>query len=160
MGVLKGILLVIFSFLLIVSLLTITTLYSANQLIYPEPYIDAFEKNNFYETVEDKLNIENGEGILFEEDTESFINEKLSDTLAYIRNEEDELDLGAGIILDKKVGDMVEEGETLACMYINDMKKLELAKERLLSAYTLSDQKPVQRKLIHGVVTKDGVKKF
>lgn len=73
---------------------------------------------------------------------------------------EDELDLGTGIILDKKVGDMVEEGETLACMYVNDMKKLESAKERLLSAYTISDQKPIERKLIHGVVTKNGVERF
>ncbi|CAH2212909.1 pyrimidine-nucleoside phosphorylase [Tepidibacter aestuarii] len=73
---------------------------------------------------------------------------------------EDELDLGTGILLEKKVGDMVEEGETLAFMYVNDMKKFEAAKERLLSAYTMSDEKPVQRKLIRGVVTKDGVERF
>ncbi|MCT4507176.1 MAG: pyrimidine-nucleoside phosphorylase [Tepidibacter sp.] len=73
---------------------------------------------------------------------------------------EDELDLGTGIVLEKKVGDMVEEGETLAVMYINDIKKFEVAKERLLSAYIISDQKPVERKLIHGIVTKDGIERF
>ncbi|SHJ64732.1 pyrimidine-nucleoside phosphorylase [Tepidibacter formicigenes] len=73
---------------------------------------------------------------------------------------EDELDLGAGIVLDKKVGDHVEEGETLACMYVNKMEKLESAKERLLSAYTISDEKPKERKLIYGVVTKEGIERF
>ncbi|SHH08352.1 pyrimidine-nucleoside phosphorylase [Tepidibacter thalassicus] len=73
---------------------------------------------------------------------------------------EDKLDLGAGIVLNKKVGDFVEEGEILAHMYVNDTTKLESAKERLLSAYTISDEKPVERKLIYGIVTKDGIKRF
>ncbi|OPJ56969.1 pyrimidine-nucleoside phosphorylase [Alkalithermobacter paradoxus] len=73
---------------------------------------------------------------------------------------ESEIDLGAGIILRRKVGDFVEEGETLAHMYLNDISKLESGQNRLLGAYTIEDTKPQERKLIYGIVTKDGIERF
>ncbi|MBC5996072.1 pyrimidine-nucleoside phosphorylase [Romboutsia hominis] len=73
---------------------------------------------------------------------------------------DDELDLAAGIILNNKVGDYVNEGDTLATMYLNKEEKLESAKERFINAYSIVDEKVEPKKLVYGVVTKDGIKKF
>lgn len=73
---------------------------------------------------------------------------------------EDELDLSAGIILKKKVGDFVNEGETLAIMHFNRENKLEDAQRRLKNSYIISEEKSEPKKLIYGVVTKDGISKF
>ena len=73
---------------------------------------------------------------------------------------EDELDLRAGIILKKKVGDFVKEGDTLAIMHFNREEKFEDAKRRLKNAYIITEEKAEPKKLIYGVVTKDGITKF
>ena len=73
---------------------------------------------------------------------------------------EDELDLSAGIVLTKKVSDFVEEGETIAYMHYNKLDKIEVSKERFLNAYTISDEKVDEGKLVYGVVTKDKIVKF
>ena len=73
---------------------------------------------------------------------------------------EDELDLSAGIVLAKKVSDFVNEGETIAYMYYNKLDKIDSAKERFINAYTISDEKVEESKLVYGVVTKDKITKF
>lgn len=73
---------------------------------------------------------------------------------------EDILDLSAGIVLTKKVGDFVNEGDILAYMHLNREDKLESAKERFMKAYEIVDEKVEPKKLIYGVVTKDEMKKF
>ena len=73
---------------------------------------------------------------------------------------DDELDLAAGIILNNKVGDYVNEGDILATMYLNKEEKLESAKERFIGADSIVDEKVEPKKLVYGVVTKDGIKKF
>lgn len=73
---------------------------------------------------------------------------------------EDELDLSAGIILKKKVGDFVNEGDTLAVMHFNREEKFEDAKRRFMNAYIITEEKAEPKKLIYGVVTKDGIEKF
>ncbi|MGL6104912.1 pyrimidine-nucleoside phosphorylase [Romboutsia sp.] len=73
---------------------------------------------------------------------------------------EDVLDLSAGIILEKKVGDYVNKGDVLAYMHLNKEEKLESAKERFIAAYTISDEKVEPKKLIYGVVTKNEIKKI
>ena len=73
---------------------------------------------------------------------------------------DDELDLAAGIILNNKVGDYVNEGDILATMYLNKEEKLESATERFIGAYSIVDEKVEPKKLVYGVVTKDGIKKF
>ena len=45
---------------------------------------------------------------------------------------DDILDLSAGIVLEKKVGDYVKEGDILAYMYLNKEEKFEQAKEKNL----------------------------
>ena len=73
---------------------------------------------------------------------------------------EDELDLSAGIVLQKKVGDYVNKGDILAYMHYNKEEKFEQAKERFINAYEIVNDKTQPKKLIYGVVTKDEIKKF
>ncbi|MPM85169.1 Pyrimidine-nucleoside phosphorylase [bioreactor metagenome] len=73
---------------------------------------------------------------------------------------EDILDLSAGIVLTKKVGDYVNEGDILAYMHLNKEEKLQQAKERFIAAYKIVDEKVETKKLVYGVVTKDEIKKF
>ncbi|MDV9686254.1 pyrimidine-nucleoside phosphorylase, partial [Clostridioides difficile] len=54
---------------------------------------------------------------------------------------DDVLDLSVGIILEKKVGDYINEGEVLAYMYYNDEQKLSLAKDRFIDSYSIVDSK-------------------
>ena len=60
---------------------------------------------------------------------------------------ESTIDLTVGLVLHKKVGDAVKEGESLATIYANSQTKLNLAKERFLKAYTI-DKNPVEKKRI------------
>ncbi len=73
---------------------------------------------------------------------------------------EDELDLSAGIVLKKKVGDYVDKGDTLAFMHFNKEEKLQQAKTRLIDAYEIVEEKVEPKRLVYGVVTKDEIKKF
>ena len=70
------------------------------------------------------------------------------------------IDLSVGIRIHKKLGDQIKEGESLATLYANNKEKLNLAKERFLEAYTISEQKPEPTKYIYGVVTKEGTQLF
>ena len=73
---------------------------------------------------------------------------------------DDVLDLSAGIILEKKVGDYVQEGDVLAYMHLNKEEKFEQARKRFINAYTIVDEKIKPKKLIYGVVTDKEIKKF
>ena len=66
---------------------------------------------------------------------------------------EDDIDHAAGIVLRKKVGDVVEKGEVLATLYTNEKEKIELAKERLLFSFEIKPEKYSEKiKLIHDVI--------
>lgn len=73
---------------------------------------------------------------------------------------EDNLDLSAGIVLNKKVGDYVLEGETLGTMHFNKTEKFEIARDKFINSYEIVDEKVNQNKLIYGIVTKDEIKKY
>ncbi|MCH5256314.1 MAG: pyrimidine-nucleoside phosphorylase [Lachnospiraceae bacterium] len=66
---------------------------------------------------------------------------------------ESEIDLSVGLILYKKVGDYVKAGESLATIHANDKSKLEAAKQRFLSAYTITNESVSPSELIKGIVT-------
>lgn len=70
---------------------------------------------------------------------------------------EDDIDLSVGIILKKKTGDYVKEGESLAILYANDDKRLKNAESVLAKAIKITKDKPVKQKLIKCLVTKEGV---
>ena len=65
---------------------------------------------------------------------------------------ESEIDLSVGIVLQKKNGDAVAAGDTLAVIYGNDEEKLARARERVAGAYEILDEpakkQPVIRKYI------------
>ena len=59
-------------------------------------------------------------------------------------SKEDTIDLSAGIVLNKKVGDRVEEGDVLLTLYGNDMSKLETGHRLSERAFEFSEE-PVER---------------
>jgi pyrimidine-nucleoside phosphorylase len=66
---------------------------------------------------------------------------------------ESPIDFGAGIVLKKKVGDFVHEGDTLAVLYANDQALFAKAQKYLDEAFTFSNNKPVLQPLIHKVIS-------
>lgn len=65
---------------------------------------------------------------------------------------ESEIDLSVGLILHKKVGDYVKIGESLATIHANDKAKLEMAKQRFLNAYIITNGSVSPSELIKGIV--------
>ena len=65
---------------------------------------------------------------------------------------EDEIDYSAGIMLSKKTGDFVEEGEIIATLYSNDKSSFEGAEKTLLAATEIGDKKPEMQPLVYCVV--------
>jgi len=61
---------------------------------------------------------------------------------------EDEIDPGAGIVLEKKRGESVEKGETVAVLHHSDGENIEGVLEQIESAYSYSSQPPSERDLI------------
>ncbi len=65
---------------------------------------------------------------------------------------EDEIDYGAGIILNKKTCDFVEEGEVLAVMYASNPELFPAACSKLLNSTEFSESKPQERPLVLEIV--------
>ncbi|MBO3444276.1 pyrimidine-nucleoside phosphorylase [Clostridium sp. CCUG 7971] len=65
---------------------------------------------------------------------------------------DDDLDYGAGIILEKKMGDYVKVGDVLATLYSSDESKFEKAEEELQRAYNIQNQKPQKSPIIHKII--------
>ena len=63
------------------------------------------------------------------------------------------IDLSVGLILRRKVGDRVEEGEALAVLHANDPEKAEAARKRLLMACEISETEPAKRPLIRKILS-------
>lgn len=66
---------------------------------------------------------------------------------------ESEIDLAVGIVLNKKVGDAVEQGESLATFYANS-EDISDAKNLFLANFTISDDKVEAPPLVYKVITK------
>lgn len=73
---------------------------------------------------------------------------------------ESEIDLAVGIVLHKKIGDLVKKGEAIATIYANDAEKKKKSEEIALNAYTIVKEEVKAKKLIKGIVTKDGITKY
>lgn len=70
---------------------------------------------------------------------------------------EDSIDYAAGIILEKKTGDFVEQGECIAKLYTSDEKRFAAAEEKFGAAICIADEAPEEKPLIYARVTRDGV---
>ncbi len=73
---------------------------------------------------------------------------------------ESQIDYTAGIALKKKVGQKVEEGETIALLYASKRDLFADAEEELLKAVAIGGQKPDQGPLIYARVTGAGVERL
>lgn len=60
-----------------------------------------------------------------------------------------QIDLGAGILLKKKIGDYVQEGESLAILYSDDALKLRRAAAHMNLAYRFASNAPRQGSIIY-----------
>ncbi|MDF2669617.1 MAG: deoA [Paenibacillus sp.] len=72
------------------------------------------------------------------------------------------IDLAAGIMLNRKVGDRVEPGEALVELHTNrtDPKLIEEVSQHIVAAYTITEQPPEQPQLIYAIVTREGVQRL
>ena len=68
------------------------------------------------------------------------------------KTKEDSIDFAAGIVLQKKTGDFVEAGQTLAVLYTNKAETLGDSEKVFLRAITFGDIQPEMQPLIYGVV--------
>ncbi|MDR1949869.1 MAG: pyrimidine-nucleoside phosphorylase [Spirochaetaceae bacterium] len=66
---------------------------------------------------------------------------------------DDAIDYAAGIMLNKKIGDAVEKGETLAWLHTNNKEGIPKARERLLEAYTFGKAQPGTETIVRTVIT-------
>ena len=65
---------------------------------------------------------------------------------------DDIIDYSAGIILCKKTGDKVTQGEKIAEFHLSDKSRLSQAEKMFLSAVTIGDTAPEKQKLIYKVI--------
>ena len=65
---------------------------------------------------------------------------------------ESKLDYAAGIVLHKKTGDFVKQGETLATLYAATDEKCRAGEQRFLQSLTFSANKPQKTPLVLGTV--------
>ncbi len=107
---------------------------------------DLFEKAKYSYAV-----VANKEGYITHVNTEGYGIAAL--VLGAGRNtKEDVIDFKAGIILNKKTGDYITKGETVATLYTDNFASIEDAASRLLSATVISDEKPAYKPIILGKV--------
>ena len=66
---------------------------------------------------------------------------------------EDRVDPAAGVVLDRKVGDRVSRGETLAVVHTSDPGKVEEGIRRVTAAYRIGAGTPPKPPLVQGIVT-------
>lgn len=65
---------------------------------------------------------------------------------------EDKIDMSAGIIVNKKVGDYIKKEDIVAILYSNSKEKIEEAREMIKQAITITDKKVEKEKMILGII--------
>lgn len=70
---------------------------------------------------------------------------------------ESPIDFSAGILLNKKTGDSVQNGEVLATLYADDAKLFAAAEERFLDALSIGDRAVEHQPLIYSLVSREGI---
>jgi len=62
------------------------------------------------------------------------------------------IDHAVGIVLHKKIGDYVEKGEPLLTIHANNLTHLEEARQRLLNAYSWSEEKTTPPPIVYEII--------
>ena len=65
---------------------------------------------------------------------------------------EDKIDMSAGIIVNKKVGDYTKKEDIVATLYSNSKEKIEEANEMIKQAITITDKQVEKEKMILGII--------
>ncbi|MFH1783755.1 MAG: thymidine phosphorylase [bacterium] len=65
---------------------------------------------------------------------------------------DEEIDYGAGIELDLKLGDLVMPGDKIATLKFNQTRNLEAAKDALVAAYNITNTRPQEEKLVLEII--------
>ncbi len=73
---------------------------------------------------------------------------------------ESDVDLSAGVILVKKLDDVVNTGDVLAYIHGNDKGKIEEALSILKKSYIIGEKNKNRKKLIYGIVDSKGIKRL
>ncbi|WP_352420051.1 pyrimidine-nucleoside phosphorylase [Proteiniborus sp.] len=73
---------------------------------------------------------------------------------------ESNIDLAAGIVLNKKVDDRVNKGDVLAYLHFNDNRKFEEVRLQLRNAIKIGNKNSEHKKMIFGIVDASGIKKL
>lgn len=73
---------------------------------------------------------------------------------------EDNIDFSAGIVMTKKVGDTVSEGDVIAKMYSSSLDKCKSAEKTYAAAIKISKEKPADVPIVHARITIDGIERF
>ncbi len=73
---------------------------------------------------------------------------------------DDVIDPKAGILFNKKIGDKVQAGETLALMLTDRENAIPEASKRIVNAFTFSPTPVQSPNMIHALIDKDGVKEW
>lgn len=68
------------------------------------------------------------------------------------KTKDDSIDYGVGVVLRKKIGDVVHKGEALAVLHANSREEAEAVRERFLNAVTLGSQPVTPPPLIRELV--------
>lgn len=63
-----------------------------------------------------------------------------------------QINLGAGLVLNKKIGDRVEKGETLVYIHTDDLEKGEEVREKIILIYKIGEKNLKEEKLILGKI--------
>jgi pyrimidine-nucleoside phosphorylase len=73
---------------------------------------------------------------------------------------DDVIDMKAGILLKKKIGNAVDIGDSLAVFYTDRENVLASAREKIAKAFTFSSTKPERKPMIFDIVDKNGIRKW
>ena len=97
------------------------------------------------------------ESITFEEGYISKIDaEKIGKIACYLGagriKKEDKIDMSAGIIVNKKVGDYIKKEDIVATLYSKSKEKIEEAREMIKQAITITDKKVEKEKMILEII--------
>ena len=65
---------------------------------------------------------------------------------------DDPIDYSAGLMIERKTGDRVEEGDVLAYLYTNRAEAVDEAAREYISALTFGDEEPAQQALIYDII--------
>jgi pyrimidine-nucleoside phosphorylase len=71
---------------------------------------------------------------------------------------DDIIDPVVGLILNKRIGDRVEIGESLATIHASDREKAQESMEMFLESIKISDKRPAETRLIWDIISRDHIK--